>query len=146
MGKVYYISKGTLKVANKRFNPIPNDYEMTLNENSVVEEVSSEGVYIPETVTLKKTVVVSLWNDHATTLGQELLDMADNSPVVAIKSVKVGDFPSVSLSAVGRPNLASVGAGMSPSPVSGGRSTYTDRVSTSHITSNPSLGEDKILQ
>lgn len=40
----------------------------------------------------KKTVVVSLWNDHATTVGQELLDMADKSPVIAIKSVKVGDF------------------------------------------------------
>lgn len=37
-------------------------------------------------------MVVSLWNEHATTIGQELLDMADKSPVVAIKSVKVGDF------------------------------------------------------
>lgn len=36
--------------------------------------------------------MVSLWNDHATTVGQELLDMADKSPVIAIKSVKVGDF------------------------------------------------------
>lgn len=40
----------------------------------------------------KKTVVVSLWNDLATNVGQELLDMADKSPVVAIKSLKVGDF------------------------------------------------------
>lgn len=40
----------------------------------------------------KKTVVVSLWNDLATGLGQELLDMADNHPVIAIKSLKVGDF------------------------------------------------------
>lgn len=40
----------------------------------------------------KKTVVVSLWNDLATNVGQELLDIADQSPVVAIKSVKVGDF------------------------------------------------------
>jgi len=37
-------------------------------------------------------VVVSLWNDLATNTGQELLDMADKSPVVAIKSVRVGDF------------------------------------------------------
>ncbi|PHT38148.1 hypothetical protein CQW23_21721 [Capsicum baccatum] len=37
----------------------------------------------------KKTVVVSLWNDVATNVGQELLDMADKSPVVAIKSLKV---------------------------------------------------------
>jgi len=40
----------------------------------------------------KKTVVVSLWNDHAVTVGQELLEMADRSPVIAIKSVRVGDF------------------------------------------------------
>lgn len=40
----------------------------------------------------KKTVVVSLWNDLATDLGQELLDMADKYPVIAIKSLKVGDF------------------------------------------------------
>lgn len=40
----------------------------------------------------KKTVVVSLWNEHATNLGQELLDIAEKSPIVAIKSLKVGDF------------------------------------------------------
>lgn len=43
-------------------------------------------------------------------------------------------------------SMASVGAGMTPSPTSGGRSMYTDRVSISHITSNPSLGEDKVVQ
>lgn len=36
--------------------------------------------------------MVSLWNELATNVGQELLDIADQSPVVAIKSVKVGDF------------------------------------------------------
>lgn len=44
------------------------------------------------TIYSKKTVVVSLWNDLATTIGQELLDIADQSPVIAIKSLKVGDF------------------------------------------------------
>ncbi|CBI22990.3 unnamed protein product, partial [Vitis vinifera] len=47
---------------------------------------------------MKKTVVVSLWNDHATNVGQELLDNADKFPIVAIKSLKVGDFQVVSLS------------------------------------------------
>lgn len=37
-------------------------------------------------------MVVSLWNDLATGVGQELLDIADKSPIVAIKSLKVGDF------------------------------------------------------
>ncbi|GER38604.1 replication protein A 70 kDa DNA-binding subunit B [Striga asiatica] len=220
MGKVYYISKGTLKVANKQYRTVQNDYEMTLNENSVVEEIETERTFIPETkfnfvpidelgpyingrelvdvigvvqsvsptmsirrksnnetvpkrdITIadetKKTVVVSLWGDHATNVGQELLDMSDKSPVVAIKSLKVGDFQGVSLSAVSKSivvvnpetpeakklrswydsegkdtNLASVGDGLSPSAKGGARSMYSDRVSLAHITSNPSLGEDK---
>ncbi|KAL9243304.1 hypothetical protein vseg_017206 [Gypsophila vaccaria] len=219
MGRAYYISKGTLKVANKQFRTLPNDYEMNLNEYSLVEEAKDEGVFIPETkfdfvpidqlgpyvngkdlvdvigvvqyvsptmsirrksnnemipkrdITIadesKKTVVVSLWNDHATTLGQELLDIADKSPVVAIKGLKVSDFQGVSLSVVSKsvikvdPDLpesrklkswydsegkeapmASVGAGLSPSSNSV-RSLYTDRVTVSEITSNPSLGDEK---
>ncbi|KAA0702043.1 Replication protein A 70 kDa DNA-binding subunit [Triplophysa tibetana] len=36
-GKVYYISKGTLKIANKQFTSLKNDYEMTLNgETSII--------------------------------------------------------------------------------------------------------------
>lgn len=49
LGKVYYISKGTLKVANKQFKTVQNDYEMTLNENSQVEEAINEAAFIPET-------------------------------------------------------------------------------------------------
>lgn len=49
IGKVYYISKGTLKIANKQFKTVQNDYERTLNENSEVEEVSNEASFVPET-------------------------------------------------------------------------------------------------
>ncbi|XP_027121735.1 replication protein A 70 kDa DNA-binding subunit B-like [Coffea arabica] len=220
LGKVYYISKGTLRVANKQFNTVKNDYEMNLNENSEVEEVSNEAAFIPETkyifvpidelgpyvngrelvdvigvvqsvsptvsirrksnnetipkrdITIadetKKTVVISLWNDLATTVGQELVDMADKSPVVAIKTLKVGDFQGVSLSTLSKSvvainpeipeakklrnwfdsegketSLASVGAGLSPTTKGGARSMYSDRVFLSHIVSNSSLGEDK---
>ncbi|XP_043704466.1 replication protein A 70 kDa DNA-binding subunit B [Telopea speciosissima] len=219
LGKVYYISRGTLKVANKQFKTVQNDYEMTLNENSVVEEATGEETFIPETkfkfvsidqlglyvngrelvdiigvvqnvsptmsirrkinnetipkrdITIadesKKTVVVSLWNDLATNIGQELLDMAETAPVVAIKSLKVGDFQGVSLSSLtkstvllnpdipeskklkswydsegkGSP-LASVGSGLVSTSTRTGRSLYSDRVFVSHITGNPSLGED----
>ncbi|KAK3029950.1 hypothetical protein RJ639_038178, partial [Escallonia herrerae] len=41
-------------------------------------------------------------------------------------------------------SMASIGSGMSLSTKSGTRSMYSDRVSLSHITSNPSLGEDKL--
>lgn len=49
LGKVYYISRGTLRVANKQYKTVQNDYEMTLNENSVVEEAINETAFIPET-------------------------------------------------------------------------------------------------
>ncbi|KAK7290079.1 hypothetical protein RIF29_04246 [Crotalaria pallida] len=109
----------------------------------------------------KKTIVVSLWNDLATTIGQELLDIADQSPVFVIKSLKVGDF-QVMLShkcfivnhkqkklrcwydSEGKEEtMASVGAGSSPAAKNGGRSVYSDHVLHSHITSNQSLGDDK---
>ncbi|KAJ8347663.1 hypothetical protein SKAU_G00262520 [Synaphobranchus kaupii] len=36
-GKVYYISKGTLKIANKQYTTVKNDYEMTMNgETSII--------------------------------------------------------------------------------------------------------------
>lgn len=43
-------------------------------------------------------------------------------------------------------SMSSIGSMMSPSAKNGSRSMYTDRVSLSHITSNPSLGEDKVLK
>lgn len=49
LGKVYFISKGTLRLANKQFKTVKNDYEMTLNENSEVEEASNEEAFVPET-------------------------------------------------------------------------------------------------
>ncbi|KAI3513337.1 hypothetical protein L1887_20668 [Cichorium endivia] len=220
MGKVYYISKGTLKVANKQYKTVQNDYEMTLNEYSQVEEAVNEVAFIPETkfsfvpidqlgpyVNQKelvdvigvvqsvsptmsirrkidnetipkrdiviaddtnKTVVISLWSALATDLGQKLLDMADESPVVAIKSLRVSDFQGVSLSTVSKSiieinpdipdsqklkswyssegketSMEAVGSGLSPSMKTGGRSMYSDRVTLDHITSNPSLGEEK---
>nr|DAD35050.1 TPA_asm: hypothetical protein HUJ06_005690 [Nelumbo nucifera] len=215
LGKVYYISRGTLKVANKLFKTVQNDYEMTLNENSEVEEATGERIFIPQTrfnfvpidqldvigvfqnvsptlsvrrksnnesipkrdITIadesKKTVVVSLWNDLATTAGQKLLDMVDTAPIVAVKCLKVGDFQGVSLSSLNKSivlvnpeipeskklkswyesegkgaAMASVGSGLTTSSTKNGiRSLYSDRVFLSHITSNPSLGEDnKVMQ
>uniref|UniRef100_A0A672FMD1 Replication protein A subunit n=1 Tax=Salarias fasciatus TaxID=181472 RepID=A0A672FMD1_SALFA len=44
-GKVYYISKATLKVANKQYTSLKNDYEMNLHTNSsIVPCDDSEGV------------------------------------------------------------------------------------------------------
>lgn len=41
-------------------------------------------------------------------------------------------------------SMASIGSGISPLSKGGSRSMYSDRVSLSHITSNPSMGEDKV--
>ena len=42
--------------------------------------------------------------------------------------------------------MASVGAGLMSPLTSVGRSMYSDRVPISHITSNTSLGEEKVLR
>jgi len=34
---VYYISNGNIKLANKKFNKLPCDYELLLSNNSTVE-------------------------------------------------------------------------------------------------------------
>ncbi|GJN08659.1 hypothetical protein PR202_ga26603 [Eleusine coracana subsp. coracana] len=219
MGKVYYISKGSLRIANKQFKTVQNDYEMTLNESAVVEEAEGEafipqvqynfvkidqlGSYVNsrelvdlvgvvqsvsptlsvrrkidnETIPKRdivvaddtgKTVTVSLWNDLATTTGQELLDMTDSSPVIAIKSLKVSDFQGVSLSTISRStlvinpdmpeaqelrswydsegkgtSLAPIGADMGGARAGGLKSLYSDRVFLSHITNDPTMGQDK---
>lgn len=36
MNQVYYVSKGTLKIANKQYTSVKNDYEMTLNGESTI--------------------------------------------------------------------------------------------------------------
>lgn len=36
VGQVYYISKGSLKLANKQYTSVKNDYEMTLNGESTI--------------------------------------------------------------------------------------------------------------
>ncbi|KAG6474057.1 hypothetical protein ZIOFF_067981 [Zingiber officinale] len=220
LGKVYFISKGYLRVANRQFTTVKNDYEMNLNENSIVEEAEGE-VFVPEikynfvkidqlgsyvngrelidligvvqnvssTLSIRrksnnemipkrdltiaddsnKTVTVSLWNELATDVGQDLLDMVHTSPVVAIKCLRVGDFQGgISLSTLSKSTMiinpdfpeskklkswydskgkgtpmASVGSSLVSSTKNGLRSMHTDRVFLTHITENQSLGQDK---
>ncbi|XP_076637806.1 replication protein A 70 [Colletes latitarsis] len=47
IGKVYYISRATLKAANKQFNRLNNDYEMTLNGDSEIIPCHNTGDDIP---------------------------------------------------------------------------------------------------
>ncbi|KAL0812860.1 LOW QUALITY PROTEIN: hypothetical protein Bca101_069303 [Brassica carinata] len=179
-GKVFYISRGSLKLANKQFKTVQKDYEsiqrlkklgakkcLSLKQNSnvigVVQSVSptmsirrkSDNEMIPKRdITL---VDESLWNDLATDLGQQLLDMADKYHVIANKSLKVGDFkvfhypPSEAAKLKSwydsegiETYMAAIVSRMSPSANNGSRSMYSDRVCLSHFTTNPYLGEEKV--
>lgn len=48
MGKVYYITRGTLKPANKQFNNLKNDYEMTIGHETEIAACNEESQDIPE--------------------------------------------------------------------------------------------------
>jgi ssDNA-binding replication factor A large subunit len=41
-GKLYYISRASLKPANKRFTSVAHDYEMTLNSDTQIERADEE--------------------------------------------------------------------------------------------------------
>ena len=47
IGKVYYISRATMKTANKQFNNLKNDYEMTLTGDSEIIPCHDSGDDIP---------------------------------------------------------------------------------------------------
>jgi len=47
VGKVYMISRGTIKPANKQYCALKNDYELTLNNCSQVIPVTEETSEIP---------------------------------------------------------------------------------------------------
>lgn len=40
--KVYYISKGAIKMANKQFNSLKNDYEITLTNETTIQPCFDE--------------------------------------------------------------------------------------------------------
>jgi replication factor A1 len=46
--KVYYVSKCQLKPANKQYSQIKNDYEMTFNSDTIVQECMEEASSIPQ--------------------------------------------------------------------------------------------------
>lgn len=49
-GKIYHISKGSVRPAKKEFSTLRNDYELNINEYSLVEQVDDVSICIPEVV------------------------------------------------------------------------------------------------
>jgi len=73
LGKVYFISKGSLRVANKQFSNVNNDYEMTLNANSEVEEVPEDAASIQMPAMKYKFVKIDALGPYVN--GRELVDV-----------------------------------------------------------------------
>ncbi|XP_058805155.1 replication protein A 70 kDa DNA-binding subunit-like [Phymastichus coffea] len=48
IGKVYFITRGVLKPANKQFNNLKNDYEMTIGNDTEIAACNEESQEIPE--------------------------------------------------------------------------------------------------
>jgi replication factor A1 len=48
VGNIYYISKASVRYADKRFNPLRNDYELTLDVNAMVMPVNELSSTIPK--------------------------------------------------------------------------------------------------
>uniref|UniRef100_A0A8C6SYI9 Replication protein A subunit n=1 Tax=Neogobius melanostomus TaxID=47308 RepID=A0A8C6SYI9_9GOBI len=110
-GKVYFISKATLKVANKQFNTLKHEYEMT-EKDTIIDVIgvckSAEDVSRITTKTSRevskralslmdmsgKMVTVTLWGEEA-----EKFD-GSGQPIVAIKGARLSDFGGRSLSAL----------------------------------------------
>ncbi|ONK75743.1 uncharacterized protein A4U43_C03F20070 [Asparagus officinalis] len=152
LGKVYYISKGTLKVANKQFKNVQNDYEMTLTENSIVEEVTREGSFLPETT--YKFVKVDQLGSYVN--GRELVDVIGIvqhvSPTISVRRrINNETNPKRDITIADdlydcegkETSMASISSNVSSTSKNGLRCTHSDTVFLSHITRDPTLGQDK---
>lgn len=47
--KVYLFSKGRVQIANKQYNPLKNDYEISVTKETIIQECDDEDVNIPQT-------------------------------------------------------------------------------------------------
>lgn len=69
--KVYYISKAQLKTANKQYNTLNNDYEMTLNGESSIEECTDDSDTLIPRLSLNLIPISEISNKQA----NDIIDM-----------------------------------------------------------------------
>uniref|UniRef100_A0A672KH44 Replication protein A subunit n=1 Tax=Sinocyclocheilus grahami TaxID=75366 RepID=A0A672KH44_SINGR len=160
-GKVYYISKGTLKIANKQFSSLKNDYEMTLNgETSIipcedshdVPKVQCDFVSIADLESREKDTIVDVIAVCKNTEDMTRI-MTKNSREVSKRNIQLMDMSgrviqltmwgndAETFDGSGQPILAIKGARLSDF---GGRSLSTLYSSTVMI--NPDIPEAYKLQ
>ncbi|KAM3399754.1 hypothetical protein ACQJBY_004908 [Aegilops geniculata] len=151
--KVYLISRGSLKPANKQFNHLNNDYEVSLDAATTIEVCSDDDSSIPrqqfdfrqisEIANMDKDTMVDLlgvvtsvspsspftrkdgvetqkrvlqlrdmsgcsveitfWGGFCNAEGQQLQSLCDSgsNPVLALRSVRVGEFKGRNVSTIG---------------------------------------------
>uniref|UniRef100_A0A669DPH6 Replication protein A subunit n=1 Tax=Oreochromis niloticus TaxID=8128 RepID=A0A669DPH6_ORENI len=100
-GKVYYISKGSLKIANKQYTSVKNDYEMTLNGESTIipcEDSCDVPMVQCDFVSIMPPACRS-WASNIDFLTFSKSFDEPLQPVIAIKGAKLSDFGGRSLSA-----------------------------------------------
>ncbi|KAL6548103.1 Rpa1ap [Orobanche hederae] len=113
VGKVYVISKGSLKPAQKNFNHLKNEWEIFLEATSSVDLCPDEDSSIPRQQILnlkdqsERSVELTLWGDFSNREGHQLQEMVDNGtfPILAVKAGKVNDFSGKSISTISATQL-----------------------------------------
>eukprot|EP00253_Pinus_taeda_P024392 PITA_24392 len=106
-GNVYIVSKGNVKMANKQYNHLNNDWEILLNATSTIEHVAGEKNIIQrkdgsevnkQTIQLRDMSEYSIdaifWGDNFNVVSQEISSLCatGNNPIIAIKSARIGEF------------------------------------------------------
>nr|XP_061787284.1 replication protein A 70 kDa DNA-binding subunit-like isoform X2 [Nerophis lumbriciformis] len=85
--QVYLISKGSLKVANKQYNTLNNNYEMTLNANSLIVPCR-DGQGVP-TVRCDFVPIAQLENTHTDTIV-DVIGVCEEVGDVSVINTKAG--------------------------------------------------------
>lgn len=162
VNQVYYVSKGTLKTANKQYSNLKNDYEMTFNSDTIIEpcnedvdlpRVTFEFVPINEMEKHQANAIVDVigvvktCNAISTVVGRQSqkeitkrdLQIVDQS-AVAINLTLWGD-DALKFNGDGNPVIAVKGARLSDF---GGRSLSA--LASSQIIMNPDIRERHMLR
>lgn len=73
MDKVFFISKGQLKPANKQFSTLKNDYELTFGSDTIVQECMETNDSVP-TIQYNFVPIATLANlEPNTVFGKDIL-------------------------------------------------------------------------
>lgn len=163
VGKVYYVSRCTLKSANRQFNNTKSEYEMTFSRDTVVEKCEDDVDDLPtitfEFVSINEMEkhpansivdvigVVKVCNDLSTVIGKQSqkeitkrdLQIVDQSGVAI--SLTLWGNDAISFDGSNHPVVAIRGARLSDF---GGRSLSV--LASSQLIINPNIREAQVLR